>query len=62
MDILARKRVSDAGLGLGMAGRSRGVGVTDRFEKMHEGVFAKMDGIDKHYAANGRVLIKIRRR
>ena len=52
VDILERKRVSDAGLGLGppqnkpIAGRT-----TSRFDRVHDAAFSKMDGIDKHYAA-----------
>lgn len=56
MDILKRKRMSDAGLlsveeGTSGGRNPRGGGATAKFEKMHEGVFEKMEGIDRHYAA-----------
>ena len=52
MDILERKRVSDAGLGLGPPRDKPTVGrMTSRFDRVHDAAFSKMDGIDKHYAA-----------
>jgi hypothetical protein len=56
VDILERKRLSDAGLGLvGVAGGSGnkgvGSGTSAKFQKMHEEAFARMKGIDTHYAA-----------
>ena len=56
VDILERKRLSDAGLGLvGIGGsngdKAGGSGASARFQKMHEEAFEKMKGIDTHYAA-----------
>jgi hypothetical protein len=58
LDILERKRLSDAGLtdsgygsGSGSGGSGNKGGHSARFEKMHEQAFEKMEGIDKHYAA-----------
>ncbi|KAF7968022.1 hypothetical protein HWV62_32150 [Athelia sp. TMB] len=51
-DILERKRVSDAGLAQAAASaKPTGSGIKNKFDKMHDSVFEKMQGIDTHYAA-----------
>lgn len=51
MDILERKRISDAGLSLSNTMQASGGDRNLRFDHIHEREFSKMDGIDKHYAA-----------
>ncbi|KZP30800.1 hypothetical protein FIBSPDRAFT_850243 [Athelia psychrophila] len=58
-DILERKRVSDAGLAQGPVQRATGGaggGIKNKFDRMHDGAFDKMQGIDAHYAAKRAVV------